>query len=235
MGIFETYSLYELFAYFIIYSFIGWIMESTFKSLLFNKVINSGFLNGPFIPIYGVGAITVIYFFTPFSNNTLLLFGLGFFYMTLIEFIVGYLMEKIFNTSWWDYTGNFMNIGGKICLENSIYWGLLSVFLLRVMHPFFGQMIASIPKFIGEKVLIGFVIYFIIDYTFTLIEVLNMQEQVKMFVEAKNNIVSVTASKMEALKKYIVKRSRRLVTTYPRLTYIKLNKKLKDIISEIRK
>ena len=235
MGIFETYSLYELFAYFIIYSFIGWIIESTFKSLLFNKVINSGFLNGPFIPIYGVGAITVIYFFTPFSNNTLLLFGLGFFYMTLIEFIVGYLMEKIFNTSWWDYTGNFMNIGGKICLENSIYWGLLSVFLLRVMHPFFGQMIASIPKFIGEKVLIGFVIYFIIDYTFTLIEVLNMQEQVKMFVEAKNNIVSVTASKMEALKKYIVKRSRRLVTTYPRLTYIKLNKKLKDIISEIRK
>ena len=233
MIVFNSIKLYDLLFYFIIYSFMGWVMESSFKSLLYQKPINSGFLRGPFIPIYAIGSLTVLTFFTPFIESTIFLFFLGFVGMTFIEFMAGYIMEKIFNISWWDYRGNFMNIGGKICLENSIYWGILSVALLKYIHPAIQNIVVSIPIGFGEKMLFTFIIYFIIDYTLTLIEVLDIQEKVKQFLLIKENpIILATTNKVSELKSFLIKRSKRLVTAYPKLTYLKVNKKLKDIIGK---
>lgn len=113
MILFEQHSLYEIMYHFIFYSFLGWVVESSFKSLLYGKVINSGFLRGPFIPLYAVGALTVYTLFYPIRDNTAMLFILGVISMSILEYLVGYIMEKMFNTRWWDYTGNFMNIRWK--------------------------------------------------------------------------------------------------------------------------
>ena len=110
MILFEQHSLYEIMYHFIFYSFLGWIVESSFKSLLYGKAINSGFLRVPFIPIYAVGALTVYTLFYPIRENTALLFVLGVISMSILEYVIGFIMEKTFNTRWWDYTGNFMNI-----------------------------------------------------------------------------------------------------------------------------
>lgn len=229
----EILSFYDIIFYFIIYSFLGWVMESTFKSLLYKKWINSGFLNGPFIPIYGVGGLVIISLFTPFKDSIFLLFLIGFVGLTAVEYVTGYLMEKIFNTSWWDYTGNFMNINGKVCLENSIYWGILSIILTKYLNPFIIESVDKIPRHYGEIFLVVFIIYFFIDYTLTMIEVLDIQERAKQFMMIKDNsILLATTTKIGDLKKYLVKKSKRLLTTFPKLTYLKLNKKLKDIIGE---
>ena len=236
MEVLMKFGLYETIMYFMIYAFIGWFIESTFKSLLYQKPINSGFLNGPFIPIYAVGALFIITFLQRFQGQTLRLFLIGFFFMTLIEYITGVLMEKIFNTSWWDYTGNLLNIGGKICLENSIYWGLLTAFFVNFMHPKIAGLVSRIPLNIGNGITVIFILYFIIDYTVTLMEVLNIQEKVKEFILIRDNsIILATTNRVGELKREILKKSKRLITTYPKLTYLKFNKKLKDILIEIKK
>ena len=236
MDILMKTGLYETIMYFMIYAFIGWFIESSFKSLLYQKPINSGFLNGPFIPIYAVGGLFIITFLQRFQGQTLKLFLIGFFFMTLIEYITGVLMEKIFNTSWWDYTGNLLNIGGKICLENSIYWGLLTAFFVNFMHPKIEGLVAKIPHNIGEGVILIFIVYFIIDYTITLMEVLNIQEKVKEFILIRDNpIILATTNRVGELKREILKKSKRLIRTYPKLTYLRFNKKLKDILIEIKK
>ena len=236
MDILMKTGLYETIMYFMIYAFIGWFIESTFKSLLYQKPINSGFLNGPFIPIYAVGGLFIITFLQRFQGETLKLFFIGFVFMTLIEYITGALMEKIFNTSWWDYTGNLLNIGGKICLENSIYWGLLTAFFVNFMHPKIVGLVDKIPHNIGEGVILIFIVYFIIDYTITLMEVLNIQEKVKEFILIRDNpIILATTNRVGELKREILKKSKRLIRTYPKLTYLRFNKKLKDILNEIKK
>lgn len=236
MDILIKTGLYETIMYFMIYAFIGWFIESTFKSLLYQKPINSGFLNGPFIPIYAVGALFIITFLQRFQGQNLKLFLIGFFSMTLIEYITGYIMEKIFNTSWWDYTGNLLNIDGKICLENSIYWGLLTAFFVNFMHPKINNFVSKIPTNIGETVILIFIVYFIIDYTITLMEVLNIQEKVKEFILIRDNpIILATTNRVSELKREILKKSKRLIKTYPKLTYLRFNKKLKDILIEIKK
>ncbi|MBE5822065.1 MAG: hypothetical protein E7311_05740 [Clostridiales bacterium] len=117
-----------------------------------------------------------------------------------------------------------------------MYWGIFTVSLFKFLHPFTQSMIEMIPVTIGEKILFGFVIYFVIDYTLTLIEVLNIQESVKMFLTLKDNsIVLATTGKIAELKKYVIKKSRRLIRTYPRLTYLSINRKLRDIVKEMKK
>lgn len=158
--------------------------------------------------------------------------------MTIMEYIVGTCMEKMFNTSWWDYSGNFLNINGKVCLENSIYWGLLTVFLLKVLHPQVASWVDKIPLEIGNLAIVMFIIYFVIDYIITLVEVLNLQERIKSFVASvdTSKIKSTVELKEDftVLKEKILKRSKRLLKIYPKLTYLKINRRLRDIVNEIK-
>lgn len=126
----------KLLLYFITCSFFGWIIESVFKSVLQRKLVNSGFLYGPFCPIYGFGAIIMLLFLEPFKENVVVLFFVSFFVLSVWEYIVGWFLEKKFNTKYWDYTNNFLNIKGRVCLQNSIFWGILGVVFVIWIHPF---------------------------------------------------------------------------------------------------
>lgn len=125
--------IYLLF-YFMIYSALGWLIESTYRSILEKRIINSGFLNGPICPIYGFGALILIFCFSPIKNPALL-FIAGFTILTLWEYIVGVIMEKLFNTKYWDYSSERININGRVCLKNSIYWGILTVVFIFIIQP----------------------------------------------------------------------------------------------------
>ena len=96
--------LFELITYFIIYSFLGWLIESVYKSIFEKKIINSGFLHGPFCPIYGMGAIIMYLILQDFKGNPLVIFILGFVVLSIWEYIVGVLLEKLFKTQYWDYS-----------------------------------------------------------------------------------------------------------------------------------
>ena len=127
--------LLELATYFIIYSFLGWVLESIFRSFCEKKIINTGFLIGPICPIYGCGAIIMILFLKNFSNSKILLFIMSIIFLSLWEYIVGVILEKLFKTKYWDYSDHKFNYKGRICLTNSIAWGFLGVLFIDFIHP----------------------------------------------------------------------------------------------------
>ena len=127
--------LLELATYFIIYSFLGWVLESIFRSFCEKKIINTGFLIGPICPIYGCGAIIMILFLKNFSSSKILLFIMSIIFLSLWEYIVGVILEKLFKTKYWDYSDHKFNYKGRICLTNSIAWGFLGVLFIDFIHP----------------------------------------------------------------------------------------------------
>lgn len=137
---------YSLFLLWITYSFLGWLIESVFISVHKRKFINSGFLHGPICPIYGFGAILVIFFFSSYKNNLILIFILGMSITSLIEFITSYAMEKLLHKRWWDYSRMPFSLQGRICLLYSCFFGIMSVSVMYIIHPLITEIFIKISN-----------------------------------------------------------------------------------------
>ena len=123
------------FLWLMIYSVIGWVYESTICSIGQRKLINRGFLNGPYCPIYGTGAVLVLLVLGRIQNPVLLFFA-GAVLTCSLEYLTSWLMEKLFHARWWDYSKRKCNIGGRVCLIGAVVFGAFSVVLILVLHPF---------------------------------------------------------------------------------------------------
>ena len=123
------------FLWLMIYSVIGWVYESTICSIGQRKLINRGFLNGPYCPIYGTGAVLVLLVLGRIQNPVLLFFA-GAALTCSLEYLTSWLMEKLFHARWWDYSKRKFNIGGRVCLIGAVVFGAFSVVLILVLHPF---------------------------------------------------------------------------------------------------
>lgn len=117
------YTLYQWILLFYIYCFAGWVWESAYVSIKLHKWINRGFLKGPFLPIYGSGAIVVLISTVLIKKYTILVFIIGMISATILEYITGAIMEKLFHVRYWDYSEKKFNINGYICLVSSLAWG----------------------------------------------------------------------------------------------------------------
>lgn len=170
----------DLFIYFLIYSFIGWSCEVVYCSIPKKIFVNRGFLNGPICPIYGLGAIFIISFLYPFKDNIVELFLLAMLLTSTLEYITSVILEKLFNTKWWDYSNNEFNINGRVCLLNSTLFGLLSVFLVQVIHPYISNIIGSISN--NYKLIFVYVVgvIFITDIIFTVNGLIRLQGKLKL-------------------------------------------------------
>ncbi|PYG86895.1 putative membrane protein [Ruminiclostridium sufflavum DSM 19573] len=173
----------DLLMYFSIYSFLGWVMETVFASLKEKKLVNRGFLSGFFCPIYGFGAILIIQSskligaaVEDYSASLITNILLSIFLVTLLEFITGALLEKIFNCKWWDYSSNAANIKGYICIKYSILWGLLAFLLVQVVHPAVVQVVAVIPSVTKGFMAVLFLSYVIIDTGKSVIDALSLRK-----------------------------------------------------------
>ena len=122
------------FLWLMIYSVIGWVYESTICSIGQRKLINRGFLNGPYCPIYGTGAVLVLLVLGRIQNPVLLFFA-GAALTCSLEYLTSWLMEKLFHARWWDYSKRKFNIGGRVCLIGAVVFGAFSVVLILVLHP----------------------------------------------------------------------------------------------------
>lgn len=185
----------ELLTYFIIYSFLGWIMESIFRSIIEKKVINTGFLIGPICPIYGFGACIMFLFLGNLQDNIILLFLISCTLLTLWEYIVGVLLEKIFNTKYWDYSDHKFNFQGRICLTNSIYWGILGILFIKFIHPFVQNMLGRIDSKLLNFIIMIASITFIVDIIVSIIKVknikVNLEKVEKLNKEIKEKLKEV--------------------------------------------
>ena len=134
-----------LFLLFLIYSAVGWLCESVYCSVPARKFINRGFLNGPLCPIYGVGALLADALLTPVAWSLPLLFLGGAIVTSVLEYFTGWLLETLFHAKWWDYSNKKWNLHGRVCLCNSVLFGLMCVILLRVLHPLLLGLVLRIP------------------------------------------------------------------------------------------
>ena len=130
------FSIWRLIAYFIIYSVLGFIIETAFGAVT-KGVIESrkSFLYGPFCAIYGLGAVVMILCLQPFKKNNNTLFWGGFVAGSVIEYLVSLIGELIFHVIWWDYSDMPLNINGRVCVYFSIFWGLLGIYLVSYVNP----------------------------------------------------------------------------------------------------
>lgn len=138
-------SIWRILAYFIIYSVLGFFIE-TIYGFLTKGVIESrqGFLYGPFCPIYGVGAVVMIVSLQYFKKNIYTIFFGGFLVGSIVEYLVSFFGELIFNMNWWDYSDRFLNINGRICVTFSLFWGVLAIYLLKHFNPMIDKIIDKI-------------------------------------------------------------------------------------------
>lgn len=137
--------LERYFLWFILYSAIGWIYESILCSIKERKAVNRGFFHGPYCPIYGWGAILNIIFLGKIKN-LILLFFLSVLLTCTLEYVTSYVMEKMFNARWWDYSYQKFNIKGRVCLISGVVFGICSVMLIKIAHPFVAEYTQYIPQ-----------------------------------------------------------------------------------------
>lgn len=174
-----TCNFYVDFLYFVTYSFLGWVCEVVYCSLLANKLINRGFLNGPICPIYGFGALMIVTLLMPIRQNVALVFALGFLITSILEYITSYAMEKMFHSKWWDYSDKKFNINGRVCLLNSILFGLLSVLVMFEIHPEVVNIINNLSYLKIQVFAIIFIIILTSDTTISVQTVFSLNEKMQ--------------------------------------------------------
>jgi len=224
------------FFYFIIYSILGWISEVLFHLYTEKKFINRGFLNGPWCPIYGTGAITMIILLNRLPHNQILIFLAGAILASLIELVTGIILEKLFGNRWWDYSDDKFNIKGYISLKFSILWGIATLILMQFIQPTIEMFLSnfSLPSLvIIHNILL---VAFVVDVTLTisslielkniLMELRNIASELnlqKLQDELLNNRISNLATRIKNRQIYLIK-------IYPKLTKDKLENLINQII-----
>ena len=159
---------YHVVLWFLVYSLMGWIVESVYMSICNRKLTNRGFAKGPFCSIYGVGALTVFFLLRPYSDQPFQLFLLGMILATAIEFIMAVIMNRIFGEIWWDYREKPLNYKGIICLESSIAWGFYTLGLFFFLQNMVSSLVDALPVLVGKVGGTMILVIYLFDFLHTM-------------------------------------------------------------------
>ena len=238
-----NYQIY--FLLFIIYSFIGWVMEVFYCYFENKKLTNRGFLIGPICPIYGVGSILIITLLNYYAKEPVALFFLAIVICSILEYFTSYVLEKVFKVRWWDYSHKKFNINGRICLETMIPFGIIGVCLVYFINPFFLNILNMVNSTILGIIFYLILLVFIADCIISLkvissIKVITsnivkdntdeVNKKIKEKIFAKLKAIKSGKETMEKKIRRILSESyftRRIVDSFPKFKVSKLLKKVK--------
>lgn len=186
--------------YFYVFAFLGWLCESVYCALFINrKWVNRGFLFGPFCPIYGFGGLLVVYLLAPFTGDPVKIFLLGMLSTTLLEYITSVVMEKLFKTRWWDYSKQPFNINGRVCLLNTLEFGMLSLVAVYWIYPPLAYVVERIHGVLRGFLAWGMAALFLVDVTLSVRSALALNNKLAELQAIADEI----REKMELQKKRI--------------------------------
>lgn len=192
----QTVSIYIL--YFFFYSAVGWLGESIYCSIGEKKIINRGFLVGPMCPIYGTGTLVMaVLLYNPFRDKPILVFLLGMILCDIVEYVTSFLMEKLFNARWWDYTNELLNIKGRICFKHTLFWGVGSLLFVRFVHPRIINLFDKIPENYIIPIVASILVVFVIDVIYSAIRAVGVRKLKRKISELKELI---TDNSQESVK-----------------------------------
>ena len=213
----------KLFLLFMIYSFLGWVVEVTKVSIKEKKIVNRGFLIGPLCPIYAVGAVLITWLTKKYENDIFILFILSTIICALLEYFVSYLLEVFFKVKWWDYSDRKYNINGRITLNNLLGFGLLGLTILLILNPFFMNLIDKLPNkiiYIMSTLIFGVFILDIVVSIFITYHITNVTKEI--ITSTPKDSTNVIKSKVfKTLKDNYF--TRRIISAFPDIKIIKEN------------
>lgn len=227
----------QYFLYFFIYAIIGYISEVIYCGILDKRVTNRGFLHGPYLPIYGFGALLVVVPLMYFDAHPVLVFFVAFFLTSALEYVTSFLLEKIFNTKLWDYSKKFANIHGRVCLLNSTLFGIMGLGATYYLHPTLTRFVSSIPLGVLNPLSSVLLLGLGIDTTSSIYRMTSFQKQLAEFririkeLESRlellakqrttpslENLRARLDSELADLKMRLNKRSRWIFKAFPSIT-----------------
>ncbi len=231
-------TLAKVVIFFFIYSIIGYICEVTYCSIPKRRFMNRGFLYGPYLPIYGFGAVAVVLALEPFSKHWYLVFLCGILITSILEYFTSWLLEKCFHTKLWDYSRYKFNINGRVCLLNSVLFGLLCLVVIYVIQPFLAKLVDRLPLSVIDPLALVIAIGMTADATASIYHMATFQAKLKALRAKMQDIQERTAilqkhgsspelmasakerfsSEVEKLRNEIHHTSKRLVDAFPSMT-----------------
>ena len=158
------YTLYQLLWFFLIYAFLGWLMETALAAVRKRRLLNRGFLNAPFSPVYGLAAVLFAIFLPELRSAPFFLFLGGMILATGLELSTGLLLERISHQKWWDYSDEPWNFNGHICLKYSLVWGLLALLCVFFLNPLLVTLTGLLPRSVGKWILLAVLILLGLDF-----------------------------------------------------------------------
>lgn len=210
------YTFIQWLLFFFIYCFLGWVWESCYVSIKKREWINRGFLHGPMLPIYGSGAIIVLICTIGVRDQIVLTFLFGMTGATILEYVTGVCMERLFRVRYWDYSHMPLNLKGYICLPVSLGWGVFSVLLVRVIHVPIENLVLQIPERIAEVVSVVCSSAFAMDFTLSFSEAMDLRDMLIRLSDSNEKIQRlqkrlevVSAFAEDGLMQYQMKREER--------------------------
>lgn len=180
--------LYHALWVFFIYAFLGWCTEVSYAATKTGKFVNRGFLNGPWCPIYGFGVVIVLAFLEPLKDNLFLLFLGSVVLTSALEWLTGFLLEKLFAQRWWDYSNEPFNLSGYICLRFSLAWGFACLFVVKLLHPTVLLFIRLIPHLVGLVLLGVLMVVMAIDLAATVSAIAKLNRRLALIDELAGRI-----------------------------------------------
>ncbi len=173
-------SFYDIVIYFVLFAIAGYICEVIFAAIVLGKFVNRGFLNGPWCPIYGFGVVIVAICLKPLSKSLLVLFIGSVLLTSVLEYFTGFILEKVFDQKWWDYSDDKFNLGGYICLKFSLLWGVACTAVVKLVLPAVDAVIRVVPHFVGLIVTGVIVAVMLIDLTATVVTIMGIKKKIRL-------------------------------------------------------
>lgn len=222
MNIFSNYILY-----FVIYSFMGWLLEVTCKFIDDKKFVNRGFLLGPICPIYGYGVVSIILLIGNNDNDLLSIFLKSIFICSVLEYFTSFIMEKLFKARWWDYSQKRFNINGRICLETMLPFGMGATIILYSIHPKVIYLVNLLSYKVKVILAIALLVMYLVDNIISMKVMNKIKSQIKK--EKADNTVAIKSKVIE----WIDANSfwyKHIKNAFPKFKIMERVKKLKNVI-----
>ncbi len=183
-----SYTLEQWLFFFYFYCFFGWCFESAYVSLKKRHPVNRGFMRGPFLPLYGSGAIMMLVVSMPFRDNLWLTYMAGCIGATTLEYVTGVAMEALFKVRYWDYSKQKFNFQGQICLTSTLAWGGLTILMTHGLHKPIERLVMAIPVNILELVIMALTICVVVDFTLSFKAAIDLRDILFKMEEAKEEL-----------------------------------------------
>ncbi len=194
---------FSVFLSFGVYSFLGWVCETFYCSVGQRHFVNRGFLFGPVCPVYGFGALAVLYLLAPFTRQPILLFIAAMVVTSLLEYLTGFLLEKLFHTKWWDYSTYRFNLHGRVCLKNSLLFGLIALIMVLFINPAVQRGLSQLSPPVSAAFSLLLAAAFMADTVQSVRSALALSRKAEQLFALRAELREKSAAYREALQQFI--------------------------------